>query len=212
MMAVIFAMNNLYRNVRADLAVRDPGVQIVFGWKQPNRQNTSTGASFARIDWVPGNEAGDMGEDKPAREINRKPRILADLDEDFHVILRGHDASAPEDEEAQYSIIRLLYDEWRASVYRAAHGTVQVGKPRWVVSKTERRLGASCVVPCIMRSPIPDDNDLSVPVSVTAILNLAIVRDVEKLEADSGAPSIDDGGNDLVDDQVGTVISLEVIP
>ena len=211
-MAVIFAMNNLYRAVKADFAVRDAGVQFTFGWKQSNRQNTSTGASFARIDWVPGNEAGDMGEDKPARELNRKPRIIADLDEDFHIILRGHDASAPEDEEKQYSIIRLLYDELRASMYRAGHGTFQVGKPRWVTSKNERRLGASAVIPCIMRSPIPDDNDLSVAVSVTAMLNLAIVRDIEKLEADTGAPSVDDGGNDLVDDQVGTVITFEVTP
>ena len=208
-MAVVFALQAYYRAVRDDLAVRDPLVQHFFGWRKVPRQNTTANAV---IIWVPGNESGDCGEDLPSLGIGANPRQIASLDEYATVRIRAHDPAGPEEDELQYAIVRLLYDEWRASICRAAYGIVHLSNPKWNITKGERRLGAELIIPCRFRAPIPDF-DPAVDVNVTAILNASLAeRFPEDATTDSGAPADTDAGDDTQDDMQGTTVSIPIDP
>jgi hypothetical protein len=164
------ALQVLYRLTTDDLLQRVPGVQVHFGWRPPNRQQTTT----QRIVWTPGDESGSLGKELGATKVgisvssdpNQRPtsRNLVDLDELWHVQIQAFDPTATADEFSQYNVCRLLYDSWRASVYRACHGTTRVGQvriesARWSVDNigSEFRHGASIIATGSIRSPIPDD-------------------------------------------------------
>jgi hypothetical protein len=206
---VVFALQAYYRAVRDDLAVRDPLVKSYFGWRKVARQNVDNQPC---IIWVPGDESGTAGEDLPPIQVGGASRNVADLGEHFTVHIRAHDPSGPENDEMQYAIVRVLYDEWRASLYRAGFGIVRVGNPRWDTKRTERRLGASLIVPCTLRAPIPDDPSTAVS-GVTAIINAALVRDqAEDLTADTDLGLLTDGTEVVDADAQGTVTLIPVDP
>ena len=176
-MAIILALVNLFNVVKKDLEQIEPGIINLFGRKSIHRQNPG---SFAVVNWVPGDEIGAAGKDLPPREIGTNPRNLADFDENFTVFLRAHDASDADDSVKQYTITRLLYDTWRASVYRASHGTTWVDSIKWNIEKVERALGTQLIVACRVRAPVPDliFGD-GVEVSpVTALINSSIPNTV----------------------------------
>lgn len=171
-MAVILGLVNLYNEVRKELQQRIPGVQFRFGKRAPAQQNTT---SYALLDWVPGDPAGTAGKDLPARDLSQNPRNVADLDELFTVYMRAYDATALVSSEdyaiKQYTVTRLLYDDWRAAVYRAAFGTVWIDGLRWNFEKVEFALGAQLIATCRIRVPIPDDPAVEVS-PVGALLTL----------------------------------------
>lgn|SRR5512133_11179 len=164
-MATILALQVLYDLSSVDLKSRDEDIDIQFGWRKPARQQLSP----KRIVWVPGDESGSLGKELGATKApitggpNGAARNLADLDEFFNVQIQAHDTLCPDDELGQYTFTRLLYDMWRACVYRACHGEKRVGQvhidsARWVINNTtEFRRGATIVVTARIRCPIPDD-------------------------------------------------------
>ena len=164
-MATVVALVLLSALVNADLAARVPGIETPFGWRKPPRQQTTT----RRVVWTPGDESGSLGTELGATKVpitigpNQTARNLADLDELFHCQIQAHDPTCPDDESGQYTYTRLLYDERRAAVYRAAHGTRDVGQvhinsARWITDNTtEFRRGAAIVVTARIRCPIPDN-------------------------------------------------------
>lgn len=177
------ALTKLYDDVVADVAARSPSVQQYFGWREKNRAVLPLPAVLpdtadrnpygARIDWQPGSDDGALGDDLPARNIGRRKvhstfavgedhveyaaRSLADLDEICVVRIRAHDPLHATDERAQYVLTRMLYDLWRAAVYRCAHGVAFIDTIRWNVQKNEFRSGAQIEVVLRLRATIPDD-------------------------------------------------------
>lgn len=156
-MAIVLALPKLFTDVSALVTATTPGVVCAFGWREPYKH--VAGASAARLVFVPGDANGSLGEDLPARNIGRNPRPIATLGELFHVFVTAYDASAPENELAQYKAARILFDEWRRAMHVAAHGTFEIQSARWNTDKTERRYGAEIVVTCAIQSMIPDAED-----------------------------------------------------
>jgi hypothetical protein len=156
-MAVTLALPKLFADVSARVVAAVPGAVCVFGWREP--QKHLTGAPAARLVFVPGDSSGSLGEDLPPRHVGRAPRPIATLGELFQVYVTAYDASAPENELAQYQAARVLFDEWRKAMHLAAHGTFEIQSARWNTDKSERRYGAEIIVTCSIQSMIPDDED-----------------------------------------------------
>lgn len=158
-MGVVLALPYLFDGVEAlfaaDAAAQVPPVEPVpqaFGWREPARRTGTL-----RIIWVPGDDAsGAMGDLGPARQPGREPRPLATLHEIFTVYIEARDASAAENERAQYQAARELYDAWYRAVHRVAHGTFVVRSQGWVIDKALRRAGAAIRVLCTVQAMVPD--------------------------------------------------------
>lgn len=160
-----------------------------FGWREPAKRGASP-----RITWVPGDDAsGTLGEVGPARSPGRTPaRPLATLHELVTVYIEGLDPSALENELAQYTATRLLFDAWMRAVYLAAHGTFRVVSDTWVTETKERRHGAAIRVVLSIAAMIPDAPYTSAPVDVTASVTPALSPDGDPAhdEADTSSPDV----------------------
>lgn len=158
-MTVVLALETLYDAVvarmDADTVALDPTATPVpqpFGWREPAKRTGSM-----RIVWVPGDdESGDVGELGPARNPGRNPRSLATLRELFTVYIEAADITAPENERAQYTATRLLFDAWLRCVHLAARGTYSIESARWVNDKATRRYGATLRVLATIEAMVPD--------------------------------------------------------
>jgi hypothetical protein len=161
------ALEVLVDVTNSDLIAHIPDLAIHFGWRPPVRQQMTT----QRVVWTPGDESGSLGKELGATKVpiqvtaTQSARNLVDLDEAFHVQLQAFDPSKDKatNERAQYNVCRMLYDTWRACLYRAVHGTHRVGQvhlesARWLLDiGADSRHGAAIVVTGRIRSPIPDD-------------------------------------------------------
>jgi hypothetical protein len=140
-----------------DAAAADPPVVPIvqsFGWREPAKNLAPVSS---RIVWVPGDDkTGELGAFAPPRYPGRNPRPLATLVERFTVYVSGRDSASAEDERAQYQATRELFDAWVRAVYLAAHGTVALERPSWVIEKALRRFGAAIRVSGTVQAVIPD--------------------------------------------------------
>lgn len=177
-MAVIFALPKIFDAVVARFTAESTGVPNLFGWQQPARQ--PTGASPRRILWVPGDPRGSLGTMSAAKQPGRLERSLGTLDELFHCILVGDDATAPNDERKQYQSTRELYDAWWRAVYLAMPGRVRVLSAEWLTEKNERRRGAALRVVCAVEAVIPDVAPGVIPVAPATTSNATL--DTELLD------------------------------
>lgn len=163
-MSIILAFTRLVDLVDPALKSRFADIECEFGWREPVKQQRPT----RRVCWIPGDESGSFGKELGALKVpidvgrGRTARSLADLEEFFHVHLQAHDPECPDDERAQYVYTRLLYDAWRACVYRACHGDKKVGiyhqaQSRWKIDgTTSARRGAALIITFSLRCPVPD--------------------------------------------------------
>lgn len=131
----------------------DPNVvEQPFGWREPAKRS----ATF-RIVWVPGDDqSGDLGEVGPARNPGRNSRPLATVQELFTVYIEARDNTAPQNELAQYTAARLLFDAWLRAVYLAAHGTFEIKSARWLADLKQSRAGATLRVLASVQAMVPD--------------------------------------------------------
>jgi hypothetical protein len=175
-----FSAGTLLAGDRVAFTTTAPVLRVVpnaFGWRRPAQR---TGLSH-RICWVPGKD-GDVGKLEGARQPGRNPRPLATLQELFTVYIEAQDASAAEDELAQYKAARVLFDAWLRAVYLAARGTFTVESIGWVDDKKERRFGATLRIVCTVQAMVPDAALEIAPVDTTAEVT-ASVLDLDEQEA-----------------------------
>jgi hypothetical protein len=147
-MSDTLALEQLYDDVVARFAAEfaEPPAQS-FGWREPAKR-----VKAPRISWVPGDDAsGDIGALGPARSPGRDPRPLATVRELATVYLEAFDATAPENELAQYRSARLLYDAWFRAVYLAARGTFEIRSHRWVNERATRSASIVASVPELVK-------------------------------------------------------------
>lgn len=177
-MTTVLALPLVYEAVVArfalDAAAEDPPATPVaqpFGWREPAHR---TGTR--RIVWVPGDD-GELGEVGPARNPGRNPRPLWTIDELFTVYVEAQDATAAENELAQYTAARLLFDAWLRAVYLAAHGTVRVTRSQWVSDKSTRRFGATIRAVVAIEAMVPDAPFETAPVDTAADVTTYLSED-----------------------------------
>lgn len=163
-MATVLALPLLYEAVVARFAaeVVAPAVPVPqrFGWREPPRKDY-TGVGGSKIIWYPGDPDGLLGEIGAARYPGPRPdltRSLGTLNEQFTVEIIGFDPDPTkrENELAQYTATRLLFDAWWRAVYLYARDTVSVTASEWMVDKKERRYGAGIRALCTIQAMIPD--------------------------------------------------------
>lgn len=174
-MGIVLALEKLYADVvdrfvaEGTLAATQAATEAAmpFGWREENKQLKAPN----RIVWVPGDPAGSLGEVGAPRFPGRVPlRPMGNLVELFTCYLSAQDATAPENELAQYRAARLLYDAWYRALRLAATSTVEVTSSRWVTDKKERRFGATIQAICRINSMIPDAKATLAPVDVAAVI------------------------------------------
>lgn len=149
--ASIFALTNLYQVVSQSFVAESVPAVNVFGWRVPAQHPYGN-----RITWIPGDPTGAVGVTGPTRNPGGYPRSLGTLHELFTVLINGQDLTDPENELAQYDIVRRLRDAWYRAVYRAAHGAFAVRYEEWDLSRVERRHGAALRIVCEIEATIPD--------------------------------------------------------
>jgi hypothetical protein len=152
-MADVLALEKLYADVTARFAAEGLAAVNLFGWRQPSLVQTY---AAGRVTWVPGDQSGAAGSVEPPRNPGRTPRSLATLRELFTVTITASDPTKPDDEAAQYRMVRLLRDYWHRAVYLSAHGTFKINSERWVIDRKERRFGAALRIVCSVDAMVPD--------------------------------------------------------
>ncbi len=176
-MADTLALVKLYNDVKARFAIDAPTVAMPFGWREPAKQHVGS-----RIAWVPGNPAGDVGKDAPARNPGRNPRPLGTVLELFHCVISASDLTAPENELAQYIVTRRLHDAWQAALYLAAHGTYTIESRQWNIDRqNERRFGATIIAVCTVQSMIAAEALESVPADTSIETDVSLLDVTERL-------------------------------
>lgn len=190
-MATVLALPLLVEGVTADLeavyAARTPAQTApthVFGWREPQRHGAT------HIVWVPGND-GELGAIGPARNPGRNPRPLATIEELFTIYVHGFDATDPENELAQYTSARLLFDDVLASIYRVAHGTIAFGRATWVTAQNVRRHGATIRLVCSVQAMVPDEADGVAPTDTDAVVTSYGSDDPDDDEGETDTVSAD---------------------
>lgn len=175
-MADTFALENLYNAVVARFTAEGTVCNNVFGWRTPAQQVIGS-----RIAWVPGDPAGNIGVNGPARNPGNNPRSIGTLHELFQVIVSSSDPSDPTNELLQYKATRFLRDAWFRAAYIAARGTFQIQSEAWIIDKNERRFGAALRIVCEIQSMIPDEPAPTAPVDTSAALTVDALDQTETL-------------------------------
>lgn len=178
------ALVKLYNDVTARFAIESPTVVNVFGWREPPRQFVGP-----RIAWVPGDVAGNLGTDEPARNVGRNPRPIATLRELFHCVISSSDQLTPENEQAQYVATRTLRDAWQRAVYLAAHGTVRIVLQTWNIDRqNERRFGATITATCTIESMVADLPLEGVPEDTAIVADVSLLDVTEQIHVTKDSP------------------------
>jgi len=136
-------------------------LQVVFdfGRHAPPRM-TEYGAQ-GRVLFAPGDRTANAGTIATSPRITSvDPRPIADWLERFTVYVWGHEtgtySSVTEQSIAQYGATKVLFSLIYAALYRAAHGRLQIGAPRWIEQSPEVFHGHECALECTIRDPIYD--------------------------------------------------------
>lgn len=182
-MAIILALPNLFDRVSARFVAEATPVQNFFGWKEREKNKTVGN----RICWVPGNEAGDLGEIAPARYPGQNPRPLANLDELFVCYIGAFDIAEAESDRAQYIANRMIFDAWYRAVYREAHGTFAMVQGAWTLTQKTRAHGRELAIVCTIQATIPDDTNDVIPVDTQGRITTSL-GDVSELTLEPVTP------------------------
>lgn len=145
------AVENLFNQVSASFVADGILATNVFGWREPTKHPFGP-----RVAWVPGDPSNSAGLSTAPRGPGGNPRALHSFRELFTVYITAQDPSDPENEQAQYHIVRMLHDAWLRAVYRAAHGTYWIRSEGWETKRSERRHGATMRVVCEILAPVLD--------------------------------------------------------
>lgn len=182
-MADVLALEHLFDAVVARFTAEGTVAVNAFGWRVPAQHPVG-----ARIAWVPGDPAGNVGVVLPARNPGRNPRPIATLSELFTVEISAQDPTAPEDERAQYRVVRLLRDAWHRAVHLAVHGTFAIRSETWLIDKKERRHGATLRIICSIEAMVPDEAQETAPVDTSAELDVEELDVTEHQSVVAGGP------------------------
>ncbi len=179
-MAVFLALPWLFDMVSAQFAADGNDAVHLFGWRAVGKQVDSN-----RVVWVPGDPNGDIGAVIAPRfpGVRESGRPLTNVLESFHCYITGYDRTAKDDERAQYTAARLLFDDVVRAIYLAAHGNFEGKASRWVTEKKEFRAGATILLTGTVRAVQPDTQVAKAPVDTGAILDIEVldVTDVLKV-------------------------------
>lgn len=153
-------LGSLYVDVKAGLAIRSPGTSVVFGRKEPAKQNNQGTNGGNRVVFHHGAPNGDAGDELAPRYPGQVVRALKDELETFTVYVWGYDQSDANSEIKQHDAAWNLFRAWRREVFIAAEGRVVVGAKSWESpDRRERPYGAELVIECSIRSPVYDVTD-----------------------------------------------------
>lgn len=145
------ALENLYNEVTASFAADGIHATNSFGWRIPEQHPYGP-----RIAWVPGDPSNSAGLTTAPRGPGGNPRALGMLRELFTVYFTAQDPADPENELAQYHIVRNLHDAWFRAVYKASFGNFWIRSEGWETKHNVRRHGATMRVVCEVLAPILD--------------------------------------------------------
>lgn len=174
-MAIIFALPKVYDSVVALFLAEETAIVNLFGWRAPDQKEV-TGP---RIAWVPGDDAGALGDMLPPKQPGRLERSLGTLGELFHVVIIGADSASPENERAQYQALRVMFDAWWRGVYLAMPGRVRITSASWVTDRKVRRHGAALIVTCAVEAMVPDVAPEVAPVDSHAEIDTELLDNTE---------------------------------
>lgn len=145
------ALENLFNTVQASFVADGIHAVNLFGWRIPTQHPYGP-----RVAWVPGDPSNSVGLTTAPRGPGGNPRALGMLNELCTVYITAQDPSDPENEQAQYHIVRMLHDAWFRAVYKAAHGTFYIRSEGWETKRSERRHGATLRVVFEIQAPVLD--------------------------------------------------------
>jgi hypothetical protein len=128
-------IGELFQAVRDAFAGNGGTTSVVFGEREPTRQDNQGPAGASRIVVVPC-EGDAIGDVQPGQEGN-----IGALQAKAVIYVWASDPDAPEDEAAQYVATRVLFGALYSFLWRASAGTIQFGRVTRV-KMLERLLGA----------------------------------------------------------------------
>lgn len=136
-------------------------LQATFDFGRHTPPRTTQYGTQGRVLFVPGDRTAGAGTISTAPRItSANPRPVADWLERFTVFCWGHESgtypTVTEQALAQYNATKKLFALVYAALYRAAHGRLQIGAPRWVEQSAEVFRGHECALECTIRDPIYD--------------------------------------------------------
>jgi hypothetical protein len=179
-MTPVLALNKLYDDVEAQLTADGTAVTCYFGWREKERQRTGD-----RLIWEPGDSSDSAGRLVAARKPGRTPRPLATLEELCTVYVVATDETDKENQRAQYTAARLLYDAFVRALYLAGYGTVSLVSSTWELDRKIRQRGAAIRVVLSVDAMIPDEplgspyNRELAPADATHNLTLSVLDNDE---------------------------------
>lgn len=146
----------LVRDVRQLFADEGVTANVVLGDREPAKQLNQGPGRANRVVFAPGDDSGKAGQYGAARNPGRVPRPLRTWNALCRVYVWAYDSAAPQDEERQYEAVWALHDWTVRAIHRKAHGTYQIGDPRWLSSPKERAFGKELVFMLELEVPILD--------------------------------------------------------
>lgn len=156
-----------------------------FGWRERTKHE-----GLRRIVWEPGDD-GDVGEILPVKQPGRSVpgRPLWTVGELCAVYLEAvdqTDAATAENERAQYTAARLLFDLWARALYLVARGTVAILSIEWLDEKNVRRYGATLRVVVRVDAMVPDALQITLPTDATGHLETTVL---DQTDTDDVSPT-----------------------
>lgn len=128
-------IGELFQEVLESFADNGGTTSVVFGEREPARQDNQGPAGASRIVFVPC-EGDAIGDVQPGQEGN-----IGRLQAKAVVYVWAHDPDDPEDEAAQYIATRALFGALYVFLWQASAGTIQFGRVTRV-KMLERLVGA----------------------------------------------------------------------
>jgi len=156
-----------------------------FGTREPAKRGDTY-----RVIFVPGDEAGNAGEVRAARNPGRNPRPLATFDELFTIYCEAFDATAisPEVELRQWKAARLLWDAVVRAIYLSAHGTYEVVSVEHMIERATRRHAWTIRSLVRIQSMVPDAPGFVLRAPTSVALTVGLEVDDDPVETITGAP------------------------
>ena len=115
------ALGTLFASVRDAFSDSGGSTSVVFGEREPARQDNQSVSGASRICFVPGDGDG-IGDMEPGKEGN-----LGALRARATVYVWAHDPDNPEDELAQYEATRALFGALFVFMWRRSAGFIKFG-------------------------------------------------------------------------------------
>ena len=178
------ALLDLYDRVEARFTSEATPCTLLFGWDESPKQLRGP-----RIVMVPGDDgATAFNGALPVRQPGRNPRPLGNLAELFHVVVSASDTATPENDRAQYTACRLLFDAW----YRAANLAVGIRmvfiSASWLVERTVRRAGAALVATFTIEAMIPDSALLETDFQARGLFDAFMLDAEQQFQTEAAYP------------------------